>query len=231
MYGGAGANGISLAEIYYGSVRTLGKTLAESSQPTARCKGMDEDKEMDEGMDEGMSNSHQNDLLRKSCVKYRPICWEVSVPIDRKDDSAGYIQTQQYNVKKVLDCEYFKDELFYKISWDDYSSTHNSWEPSSKMWIDIPDLLKEYHEHHPKPTRIDPEDDPDLDSTSFYSSDHEDVMSPFNADAEDEYKPSVDGSGSESSEYASDGMDEDSDGSHNSQAYSDSSSARSGMGG
>lgn len=62
--------------------------------------------------------------------------------------------SEQYEVEDILDSRFRGRGLQYLVHWKGYPHEDNTWEPRSRLLEDCPDLITEFHRHHPQAPRI-----------------------------------------------------------------------------
>jgi hypothetical protein len=64
----------------------------------------------------------------------------------RSVDIAPELQTDEYEVEKIMDKTFKKGKPYYLIHWKNFEHSENTWEPEENI---SPMLLAEYHRRNP----------------------------------------------------------------------------------
>lgn len=59
---------------------------------------------------------------------------------------------EEFIVESVLDSRLFKGQLQYFVHWKNYPVSERTWEPAQNL-TNAADLVKEFHDHHPRKPR------------------------------------------------------------------------------
>ena len=142
-------------------------------------------------------------------------------PRDSNEDIGVKIKTEEmeeelFTIEKIIAKKYIGKILKYYIKWQDYDSSHDSWEPASTIEEDVPNMVLEYEQRHSKRTsKRSPLHPTKKVSTMSSKKDvyrsGSNIQLQSDSDSGEEYKPSIshEGSPSDSSDDASDGLHQD----------------------
>lgn len=55
---------------------------------------------------------------------------------------------EKYVIEKLLERKKIKNKVMFKVKWAGFPSSENTWEMRSQLFLDVPDLVKEYEKNH-----------------------------------------------------------------------------------
>jgi deoxyuridine 5'-triphosphate nucleotidohydrolase len=70
---------------------------------------------------------------------------------------------EEFEVEEIIDSRRYRGKIQYLVKWKNFPIEANSWEPSSIMKEDVPEMVKKFHKDHPNAIcamtfTLDPED-------------------------------------------------------------------------